>query len=51
MFDKVVSIVVTIFAVTALGIALRPGAPTASVIKAFFSGLAASQKAAFGPSK
>jgi hypothetical protein len=48
--DSVVTIATTAFAVTAVGIALRPNAPTASVIKAFFSGLAASQKATFGPS-
>ena len=49
MLDKVLTIVTTAFAVTAVGIALRPGAPTANVIGAFFSGLAKSQTAAFGP--
>ena len=47
--DSVVTIAVTAFTVTAVGIALRPGAPTAAVVKAFFNGLAKSQKAAFGP--
>lgn len=50
MLDKVVTIATTAFAVTAVGIALRPGAPTAQVIAAFFNGLAASQRATFGPS-
>lgn len=50
MLDSAVTIVTTAFAVTAVGIALRPNAPTAAVIKAFFNGLAASQRATFGPS-
>ena len=50
MVDKLVSIVSTIFAVTALGIALRPNAPTANVIAATFNGIATTQRAAFGPS-
>jgi hypothetical protein len=50
MLDSVVSIVATAFAVTAVGIALRPNAPTAAVISAFFTGLAKSQTASFGPS-
>lgn len=50
MVDKVVSVVTTIFAVTALGIALRPNAPTAAVITSTFTGIAKSQTAAFGPS-
>jgi len=49
VLDRVVTIVTTAFAVTAVGIALRPNAPTASVITAFFNGLAASQRATFGP--
>ena len=49
MVDKVISIFTTIFVVTALGIALRPGAPTAKVIAAWFSGIALTQRAAFGP--
>lgn len=50
MVDKVISVVTTIFAVTALGIALRPNAPTAKVIEATFNGIATTQRAAFGPS-
>jgi preprotein translocase subunit SecG len=50
MLDKLTTVLVTIFIVTAVGIALRPKAPTASVLKAFFGGIAETQKAAFGPS-
>ena len=50
MIDKIVSIAITAFVVTGVGIALRPGAPTANVIEAAFKGLARSQTAAFGPS-
>ena len=50
MVDKILGIIGIIFAVTALGIALRPNAPTARVITAFFGGIAATQRAAFGPS-
>lgn len=50
MADKLISVVTTIFLVTAVGIALRPGAPTAKVIEAIFSGISKSQRAAFGPS-
>ena len=50
MVDKLLGIVGIIFAVTALGIALRPNAPTAKVIQATFAGIAQSQRAAFGPS-
>ena len=49
MVDKVISVFSTIMLVTALGIALRPGAGTAKVITAIFGGLAKSQRAAFGP--
>lgn len=49
MLDQVVTIVTTAFAVTAVGIALRPNAPTAQVVTAFFNGLATSQRATFGP--
>lgn len=49
MIDKLIGVVGTIFAVTALGIALRPNAPTAKVIEAGFAGIAATQRAAFGP--
>jgi len=50
MLDKLTTIVTTIFIVTAVGIALRPKAPTANVITSTFNGIAKSQKAAFGPS-
>lgn len=50
MVDKVISVISTIFLVTALGIALRPGAPTAKVIEALFGGISKAQRAAFGPS-
>ena len=47
--DKVFSVFSTVLAVTALGVALRPKAPTADVIKALTSGFASMQTAAFGP--
>lgn len=50
MVDKAISVITTVFAVTAIGIALRPNAPTATVITAFWNGIANAQKAAFGPS-
>jgi hypothetical protein len=50
VINSLVTVVTTAFAVTAVGIALRPNAPTASVISAFFNGLAKSQSATFGPS-
>lgn len=50
MMDKAISVITTIFLVTALGIALRPGAPTAKVITALFTGIAKTQRAAYGPS-
>ena len=49
MVEKFLGIFTTIFLVTALGIALRPGAPTAKVITAWFNGIASTQRAAFGP--
>lgn len=49
MVDKIVSIATTALLVTAVGIALRPGAPTAKVLESAFSGLAKVQTAAFGP--
>jgi len=49
MVDKALSVITTIFAVTALGIALRPNAPTAQVISSLFNGIQGSQRAAFGP--
>ena len=50
MVDKVISIFTTALAVTAVGIALRPGAPTANVIKETLTGFAGVQRATFGPS-
>lgn len=49
MVDKIVSIFTTALAVTAVGIALRPGAPTASVLSAGLNGFANIQRSAFGP--
>lgn len=49
MKDALVAIIGTAFAVTAVGIALRPGAPTASVISALTNGVAKMQSATFGP--
>lgn len=49
MIDKVVSIFTTALAVTALGIALRPKAPTADVLREGLGGFAKIQTAAFGP--
>jgi len=49
MIDKVVTIVTTALAITAVGIALRPGAPTAQVIRATGNAVAKIQTAAYGP--
>lgn len=49
MVDKVISIFTTALAVTALGIALRPKAPTAEVMRSTLEGFAKIQTAAFGP--
>lgn len=48
MVDKIVSVFTTALIVTAVGIALRPGAPTANVIKSSLEGFAKIQKAAYG---
>jgi hypothetical protein len=50
MLDKLFSLIGTIFVVTAIGIALRPGAPTAKIISAFGNTLVGAQKAAYGAS-
>jgi hypothetical protein len=50
MVDKIVTIFTTALAVTALGIALRPNAPTAAVLSSGLNGFANIQRAAFGPS-
>ena len=51
MLDKLFSLLGTIFVVTAIGIALRPGAPTAKIITAFGNTLVGAQKAAYPGSK
>jgi hypothetical protein len=48
MVDKIVSVAVIAFIVTGVGIALRPGAPTATVVTATLNGLANMQRAAYG---
>jgi hypothetical protein len=48
MFDKLFTLLGTIFVVTAIGIALRPGAPTASIVKTLGDTLVKSQQAAYG---
>lgn len=48
MVDKIVSIFLLAFVITGLGIALRPGAPTANVIDATTRGIARMQRAAYG---
>ena len=50
MLDRLFALVGTIFIVTAIGIALRPGAPTANIVKAFGDTLVGAQKAAYGAS-
>lgn len=49
MFDKFFTVLTTALAITAVGIALRPKAPTAGVITAFFNGFSKIQTAAYGP--
>lgn len=46
MVNSIVSIFITALVVTAIGIALRPNAPTAKVISATLGGFAGIQKAA-----
>jgi hypothetical protein len=48
MFDKAFTILTTAFVITGVGIALRPGAPTAGVIKATTGGISGMQRAAYG---
>lgn len=45
MFDKFFALLGTVFVVTAIGIALRPGAPTAGVIKAVGDSISNIQRA------
>lgn len=49
MVSAVVSVLMTALGITALGIALRPQAKTAEVIRASTQGFASIQTAAFGP--
>ena len=49
MIDKLVTIVTTAFAVTAVGIAFRRGSAAPAVINATTGGIAKMQTAAFGP--
>lgn len=48
MVDKVVSVFTTALIITGVGIALRPGAPTAKVIDSMLKGFAGIQRAAYG---
>ena len=50
MANQIINVVTTIFIVTAIGIALRPKAPTANVITAIGNSIAKMQTASFGPS-
>lgn len=50
MLDKVFTVFGTALVITGVGIALRPGAPTAAVVRETLSGFAGIQRAAFGPS-
>ena len=50
MIEKVVSIFSLALVATMVGIALRPNAPTASVLTAGTTGFAKIETAAFGPS-
>lgn len=49
MVDKIVTIFTTALAVTAVGIALRPGAPTAKVALASGTAFAKIERGAYGP--
>lgn len=49
MIDKVFSVATTALVVTAVGIALRPGAPTANVVDSLLTGFAKIQTATYGP--
>lgn len=48
MVDNITKIILTAFVVTAVGIALRPGAPTGSIISAITNGVVGMQRAATG---
>jgi len=49
MINGLVTVLTTALAVTAVGIALRPNAPTAKVLDAGLGGFSKIQLAAFGP--
>lgn len=49
VIERFFTILTTALAITAVGIALRPKAPTAAVITSFFNGFAKIQTASFGP--
>lgn len=49
MIDKLATIAVTALVITGVGIALRPKAPTAQVLKSGLNGFANIQRAAYGP--
>ena len=49
MIDKLVTVITTAFAVTAVGIAFRKGSQAPAVISATTGGIARMQTAAFGP--
>jgi hypothetical protein len=49
MFDKIATIAITALVVTGVGIALRPKAPTAAVLRSATNGFANIEKAAYGP--
>jgi len=48
MVDRIVSVFVTALIVTGVGVALRPGAPTAKVIESTLTGFSKIQRAAYG---
>lgn len=48
MVDKFFSLFTTALVVTAVGVALRPGAATSGVIKSWMTGFAAVERAAAG---
>ena len=49
MAEKFFTVLTTALAITAVGIALRPGSQAPGVITAFFKGFAGVQTAAYGP--
>jgi len=49
MFDKAISVITTVFIVTAIGIVLRPGSTAPQFVPALTNGIAKMQTAAYGP--